>query len=61
MNVIHFPKQKIFLTKEEHERFILLKNKLKNAISPGEATHYKNELDSLINKGIKNKKPHNHK
>ena len=51
MNVVPFPKQKIYLTEEENKRFIDLKSKFANSITPGEATYYKNELDSLIAKG----------
>lgn len=50
MNVVQFQK-KISLTKEESERFISLKLKLSNSISPGEAQYYKNELDSLVSLG----------
>lgn len=50
MNVVQFQK-KISLTKEENERFISLKLKLSNSISPGEAQYYKNELDSLVSLG----------
>ncbi|WP_180955275.1 hypothetical protein [Peribacillus deserti] len=55
MNVVPFPKQKIYLTEEEIERFNKLKEKLANSITPGEATHYKNELDSLVARGINRK------
>lgn len=55
MIVVPFSVQKIYLTKEERERFVLLKDKLANSISPGEATYYKNELDSLVSKGKTNR------
>lgn len=65
MKNIPFPnsQEKICLTQEEIDRFNKLKLKLANSIAPGEAKHYKNELDSLISIGkqrnlINNRKIH---
>lgn len=51
MNVILFPRPTIRLTSEENQRFEVLKDRLRNSITPGEARHYKNELDFLVELG----------
>ena len=56
MNVVLFPNQTIRLTKKENERFIWLKEKLRQSIAPSEALYYKNELDSMVSKGRTQKK-----
>lgn len=53
MTIIQFPKSQavVYLTKEEIKKFHELKLNLANSIGPGDAKHYKNELDYLISIG----------
>lgn len=50
-NKVHNQNETLYLTKNEYERFKDLKLKFKNAMSPGEANYYKNEIELMIEMG----------